>query len=379
MQVNPILANGQTCPADPAPSTSLDVNLGAKDLAVLGLTEEDLSEVRQLAAQIDVRSALSISVFGHNVAEHTSQYADELLDLVRNNELDAAGGKLTEVVGVARKLNVKSYSDRRSRMPLVGPLIDRFRLKKGAFMDQFDSTKGQIETLVGEVETTQGGLAKRNDSLETMFNAVKEAYRLLGVHIAAGRIRKNELQAELDAMDLQEASPTQVQEISDLRANLVNLDIRIGNLLSVQQLSLQTLPQIRMVQSSNRTLIEKFYTIKQVTIPAWKDQFLLAMALNEQRNAKDLADAIDETSQSLLTGNAALLHQNAVETAKANQRLVISTATLQQVQSTLIKTVEDVLDVQRAGAQTRAQAVLQIEGMRTQLKAQLGQHIKVLA
>ncbi|MBL2545086.1 toxic anion resistance protein, partial [Klebsiella pneumoniae] len=102
--------------------------------------------------------------------------------------------------------------------------------------------------------------------------------------------------------------------------------------------------------------------------PAWKRQFTLALSLNEQKNAVQLADTIDDTTNSLLKSNAELLHRNSVATAKANQRLVIDVETLASVQQTLIGTVEEVIRIQRDGAQQRQQAVKQIEVMREGLR-----------
>jgi uncharacterized protein YaaN involved in tellurite resistance len=128
---------------------------------------------------------------------------------------------------------------------------------------------------------------------------------------------------------------------------------------------------IRMIQANNRMLVDKFHTIREITVPAWKRQFMLSLSLNEQKNAVNLANTIDDTTNELLNRNAELLHRNSVETAKANQRLVIDVDTLKKVQATLIKTVEDVIRIQHDGALQRQQAVTQIEAMRVDLRAKI--------
>ena len=118
-------------------------------------------------------------------------------------------------------------------------------------------------------------------------------------------------------------------------------------------------------------LVDKFHTIREITVPAWKRQFMLSLALNEQKNAVELAAHIDNTTNDLLRREAALLHRNSVEAAKANQRLVIDVDTLKEVQNTLIKTVEDVLKIQKDGVEQRKNAEKQIETMRNDLRARL--------
>lgn len=338
----------------------------------LGLVESDVAEINQVAQRIESTNPTTVSEFGRDVAEHTSRYADSLLDQVRNADLDEAGAKLTQVVAIARSLNVGPLSDKRSRLPIVGPLIDRFRLRAKNFMGQFDTTRQQIEALIGEVHTTQTNIQARNVGLDDMFASVREEHRLLGVHIAAGRLRLHELVVSADAQRGNVGNdPARVQEIADLEAVIVNLDKRIGDLVALQHSAMQSLPSIRMIQANNQMLVDKFHTIREITVPAWKRQFMLALALNEQRNAVQLATTIDNATNDLLKRNADLLYSNSVETAKANQRLVIDVDTLKQVQNTLIKTVEDVIRIQQEGAQQRKVAEKQIEAMRGDLRLRL--------
>ena len=363
------IATQQDAPASGV--ATLPASLDERGLAELGLKSNDLPQIREIADRINAKDPMTVSEFGRDVAEHASRYADELLAEVRNRDLDEAGKKLSQVVNIARSLNMNALSDRRSKLPLVGPLIDKLKLSTGNFMGQFETTKEQIERLVAEVDQTQTGLRSRNGSLEQMFAAVKDEHRLLGLHIAAGKVRLDELRAHADSLRPSAQLPTEVQDLADLDAVITNLDIRIGNLQALQQSALQTLPQIRVVQTGNQVLIDKFHTVRQISIPAWKRQFMLALGLNEQRNAVQLADNIDNATNDLLRRNAELLHRNSVEAAKANQRLVIDIDTLQHVQNTLIKTVEDVIKISQDGVQQRKKAELEIEGMRKNLQLRL--------
>ncbi len=350
---------------------NLPAVLDAQALSTLGLNSEDLPEIRQIADRIETGNPLSVAEFGRDVAEHTSGYADGLLDQIRNRDLEAAGEKLTQVVSIARSLNLNALSDRRSKVPVLGRCIDKMKLSANNFMGQFETTKEQIEALVGEVEFSQKGLSQRNLSLDEMFVSVTSEHRLLGLHIAAGKVRLQELRGEAAQMRAQPLSPTGAQQLADLDMLVSNLDKRIGDLQALQHSALQSLPTIRMIQANNQMLVDKFHTIREITVPAWKRQFMLALTLNEQRNAVQLATTIDDATNDLLRRNADLLHRNSVETARANQRLVIDVDTLKQVQSTLIKTVEDVIKIQQDGVSQRRAAEKQIEAMRTDLQAKL--------
>ncbi|KSQ21655.1 toxic anion resistance protein [Pseudomonas aeruginosa] len=355
-----------------ASSTLPSVNLSPAELQGLGLSESDIPQIQDVALRIQGNNPLSVAEFGREIADHTSSYADGLLDQVRNSDLDDAGAKLTQVLTVAQGVNVNALLDTRSRIPVLGPLLDRLNLKRRQVLGEFDTTREQIEKLIDEVSLTQTGLSERNVGLEEMYHAVREEYRLLGVHIAAGKQRLGELIRESNSLrDEASNDPTRVQQLSDLDNLISNLDKRIGDLTALQQSALQTLPTIRLLQNNNQQLIDKFATIRTVAIPAWKRGFMLAISLNEQRNSVQLANSIDDATNELLKRNAELLHHNSVETAKANQRLVIDVETLKTVQDSLIQTVEEVLKLQRAGAETRQKAEREIHGMRLNMQQRL--------
>ncbi|MDX1366894.1 toxic anion resistance protein [Pseudomonas sp.] len=344
----------------------------AETLKQLGLQEADLPMIQEVATRIQEGNPLSVAEFGRDVAEHTSAYADSLLDQVRNSDLDEAGTKLTQVVAVAQSLNLGALTNRRSRIPVIGPVIDRMRMGSGKFMAQFDTTRDQIEKLVSEVSQTQQNISDRNKGLEEMFSAVREEHRLLGVHIAAGKQRLVEIKGHADSLRVQiENEPARLQELSDLDALAASLDKRVGDLMALQQSAMQSLPMIRMIQANNQMLVDKFHTIREITVPAWKRQFMLSLTLNEQRNAVQLATQIDDATNDLLKRNAELLHRNSVETAKANQRLVIDVETLKAVQNTLIATVQDVIKIQQEGISQRRAAEKEIQGMRLDLQKRL--------
>lgn len=187
-----------------------------------------------------------------------------------------------------------------------------------------------------------------------MFENVNNDYRSLGLHIAAGHLKLQDLKqeiVELSAGNKQDQNV--IQRIYDLNHVVNNLEKRLHDLHVLQQSALQTLPMIRIIQANNLMLVDKFYAIKNITIPAWKNQITLALSLNEQKNSVQLANTIDDATNEILKRNADLLHTNSISTAKANQRSIIDDSTLEHVQSKLIQTVNDVIAIQKQGVQER--------------------------
>ncbi|MGP2362774.1 toxic anion resistance protein [Acinetobacter junii] len=337
------------------------------NLKELGLQPHDFAEVMDAHKELAEISTTVVAEYGKNISNKTSTYTDELLDLVQNKDLDATGQKLNQVVQVAQQLNTSSILNKSKSSGFFGGLLSKFKSAKHSFDQHFNTTKEQIDALVKEIESSQSGLKARVGTLDKMFDAVQEEYKQLGVYIAAGQLKQQDIQQQIVALTNQEQDQQTTQQIYDLNHLANNLEKRVSDLQVLQQSAMQTLPMIRIIQSNNLMLVDKFYAIKNITLPAWKNQISLAISLQEQKNSVQLAKAIDDTTNDLLRRNAELLHQNSVDTAKANQRSVIDVETLEHVQNTLIKTVNDVIQIQKEGMQKRAEATTRLRALQESL------------
>lgn len=345
------------------------VQFESLNLKEIGLESSDFKEVLDAHKELDELSHTSVAEYGKNIATKTSSYTDDLLDLVKNKDLDATGQKLNEVVQVAQKLNTSSILSPQKTSGFLGSLLGKFKGAKQSFDTHFNSTKEQIDALIKEIEVSQTGLKNRVTTLDQMFTAVQDEYKQLGVYIAAGKIKQQEIQnniAKITALASQDQQTT--QQVYDLNHFANNLEKRVSDLQILQQSAMQTLPMIRIIQSNNLMLVDKFYAIKNITLPAWKNQISLAISLQEQKNSVQLANTIDDATNELLRRNADLLHQNSVDTAKANQRSVIDIETLEHVQNSLINTVNDVIQIQKEGMQSREEATVRLRALQNNLQ-----------
>ncbi len=358
-----------------ASPTSAAITLGEPQLEALGLTISDTAEIETLAQGLDLTRRDPLSRFGQEAAQKSAGIADQMLSQVRAGDIEGLGGKLTEIVTQAQSLNLHALGEKRSRLPLVGGLIDKMRQSKNELVSQFSSVQTNIERLMGEVTGMQRGLQARIESLDQGFAAVKGEYRELGLHIAAGQMAVQRVRGEVAEGQAKAAvgqlTPLQSQELQDKIAAADMLDKRIADMRVLQHAALQTLPMIRLVQTNNSMLIEKFHTVKELTLPAWKRQFMLALSLQEQRSAVQLAGTIDDATNAFLKENAQLLKTNTLATAQSNQRMVIDVSTLQEVQNTLLSTVQEVIKINQDGLKQRAGVADQLSQMREQLKLQL--------
>ena len=337
------------------------------NLQDIGLQQDDFNAVLAARKELAEINHNAVAEYGKNIATQTSGYTDELLNLVQNKDLDETGQKLNQVVQVAQQLNTSSILNKKKNSGFFGGLMGKIKGAKNNIDMHFNTTKEQIDTLVKEIEKSQSGLKARVDTLDRMFNGVQSEYKQLGVYIAAGKLKQDEIQQEISTLTAQAQDQTTTQRVYDLNHLANNLEKRVSDLQVLQQSAMQTLPMIRIIQSNNLMLVDKFYAIKNITLPAWKNQISLAISLNEQKNSVQLANTIDDATNDLLKRNADLLHQNSVDTAKANQRSVIDIETLEHVQNTLIKTVNDVIQIQKEGMQKRAEATTRLRSLQDNL------------
>lgn len=337
------------------------------NLQEIGLQQDDFNAVLAARKELAEINHNAVAEYGKNIATQTSGYTDELLNLVQNKDLDETGQKLNQVVQVAQQLNTSSILNKKKNSGFFGGLMSKIKGAKNNIDMHFNTTKEQIDTLVKEIEKSQSGLKARVDTLDRMFNGVQSEYKQLGVYIAAGKLKQDEIQQEISTLTAQAQDQTTTQRVYDLNHLANNLEKRVSDLQVLQQSAMQTLPMIRIIQSNNLMLVDKFYAIKNITLPAWKNQISLAISLNEQKNSVQLANTIDDATNDLLKRNADLLHQNSVDTAKANQRSVIDVETLEHVQNTLIKTVNDVIQIQKEGMQKRAEATTRLRSLQDNL------------
>ena len=337
------------------------------NLQEIGLQQDDFNAVLAARKELAEINHNAVAEYGKNIATQTSGYTDELLNLVQNKDLDETGQKLNQVVQVAQQLNTSSILNKKKNSGFFGGLMSKIKGAKNNIDMHFNTTKEQIDTLVKEIEKSQSGLKARVDTLDRMFHGVQSEYKQLGVYIAAGKLKQDEIQQEILTLTAQAQDQTTTQRVYDLNHLANNLEKRVSDLQVLQQSAMQTLPMIRIIQSNNLMLVDKFYAIKNITLPAWKNQISLAISLNEQKNSVQLANTIDDATNDLLKRNADLLHQNSVDTAKANQRSVIDIETLEHVQNTLIKTVNDVIQIQKEGMQKRAEATTRLRSLQDNL------------
>lgn len=322
----------------------------------------DVPTPEALAATIDPTSLASITTFGGTLRDQ-ARYTDDLLRKANGSDLDAAGEKLGDIVALAKQFDINNLDNSYSRIPVLGSLFRSLAMSKQRTVARFQSVKTQVEALATSVESTAALLKRRDHDYGAMYRGVKAEHDHLGVCLAAIEIAIGDAKRQLTEQDHAVSDIEESERKAALTAGIYAMQKRRDDITVLRHSALQMLPMIRVVQSNNLALMDKFNTIQTLTVPAWKRTFLMWLAMQEQQETVKLANSIDDATNHFLKANADLLHENSVATAKSSQRLVVDIETLKHVHDKIIDTLTDVQAAYEAGAKEREDAVREIARM----------------
>lgn len=160
----------------------------------------------------------------------------------------------------------------------------------------------------------------------------------------------------------------QAQVLKNFKSKLDRFAKRLDDLDRISVVTLQTAPQIKIIQNADQTIVDKIDTTISTTIPVWKSQMVIALGLSNQRKALDLQNKADDVTNKLLARNAAALHKGAVDAEKANQRPVVEIDTLEKINAELIATLKETVQIQKEGKANREAAQVKMRQIESDLK-----------
>lgn len=346
----------------------------AKTLSALErLPEEDQQKAKQLAEQIPVGNYESILTYGANAQNELSRFSHQMLDHVQRKDIGPVGDVLKDLMDKLNELDPEELQQ--GKKSGLRKLFSRVSRSLQELMTKYQKLSTQIDRIGIQLEHSKAGLVEDIHILDQLYEQNKTYFQALNVYIAAAELKKEEIVTKLLPALKQKAESSQdqmdVQELNDLSQFVERLEKRVYDLQLSRQITLQTAPQIRMIQQTNQTLAEKIQSSIMTAIPLWKNQIAIALTLNNQRKAVEAQKQVTKTTNDLLLKNSEMLKVNTIETAKENERGLVEIETLKKTQENLISTIEETLQIQADGRQKRKAAEIEIARMEEDLKQRL--------
>lgn len=337
------------------------------DQQIAKLPADDQQSVNQLAAQIDFTRDGIESSYGKDAQRATSTFADEILSETRSKDTGEAGELLNTMLVTIDEAELGGFR----KIPIIGQVavsIDKLRRR-------YQKVDSQIDEIITKLERAQARLVADISMYDTMYAQNAQQYRELKITVLAGKkaladFRATQLPA-LEAEAAKSGDPMQAQLLKDFKSKLDRFEKRLDDLDRISVVTLQTAPQIKIIQNADQTIVDKIDTTISTTIPVWKSQMVIALGLSNQRKALDLQNKADDVTNKLLQKNAAALHKGAVDAEKANQRSVVEIDTLEKINSELIATLKETVQIQREGKANREAAQVKMRQIESDLKRAL--------
>jgi len=337
------------------------------------LTPEEQEKAKQLAAQIPVGNYEAIITYGANAQNELSRFSHKMLDHVQSKDIGPVGDVLSDLMGKLSEIDPEDLSDKKKSG--LSRLFSKATRSIQEMMTKYQKLSTQIDRIGVQLEHSKRGLLEDVQMLDNLYEQNKTYFQALNVYIAAAELKRDEIATVIipEMRQKAEASNDQMafQEVNDMAQFLDRLEKRLYDLQLSRQITIQSAPQIRMIQQTNQTLAEKIQSSIMTSIPLWKNQIAIALTLNRQRKAVESQKLVTKTTNDLLLKNSEMLKVNSIETAKENERGIIEIDTLKKTQENLIQTIEETLVIQADGRAKRKAAEVEIARMEEELKQRL--------
>lgn len=333
------------------------------------LSDEEREMVNQFSKQIDLHNSNAILQYGVGTQKKMADFSEAALENVKTKDLGEVGDMLSQVV-----TELKDFDAEEESKGFFG-----FFKKSGDKMETLKAKYAKAELNVNKIcetlENHQITLLKDIASLDKMYEINKTYFKELSMYILAGKqklaqVRNTELKEMITKAQISNL-PEDAQAAKDLEALCTRFEKKIHDLELTRMISIQTAPQIRLVQNNDTMMVEKIQSTIVNTIPLWKSQMVLTLGIEHSTQAAKAQRAVTDMTNELLKKNAERLKMATIETARESERGVVDLETLKQTNASLISTLDEVMKIQSEGHQKRLAAEQEMNRMENELKRKL--------
>ena len=333
------------------------------------LTEEERRTVDAFAQQIDLTNSAMVLQYGAGTQKKMADFSESALENVRSKDLGEVGELLSRVVK-----ELKTFDEEEEKGGFFG-IFKKASNKIETMKAKYAKAETNVNEIVKVLEKHQVQLMKDSALLDKMYELNLTYFKELSMYILAGKkklaeVRSIQLQELLNKAKLS-GLPEDAQAAKDLDSLCSRFEKKIHDLELTRMISIQTAPQIRLVQNNDTLMVEKIQSTIVNTIPLWKSQMVLALGVEHSAQAAAAQREVTDMTNELLKKNAEKLKMATIETAKESERGIVDMETLKATNESLISTLDEVMNIQREGRQKRQEAEEGLRSMEQELKAKL--------
>ena len=349
----------------------------SNELIVVSDVTPDLQKsIKSRMDEINMDNTQSIIEFGSKAQAELQEISQEMLSGVRNKDVGPAGESLRNMVSSIRGFSIDELNPNR-KLSWWEKLLGR-AAPVAKFMARYEDVQSQIDKITDELLEHEHVLLKDIKSLDKLYGKTLAFYDELALYIAAGEEKLKELDSKTipaKEKEVEKASKDKgvlrAQELRDLRAARDDLERRVHDLKLTRQVTMQSLPSIRLVQENDKSLVTKINSTLVNTVPLWETQLAQAVTIHRSREAAETVRQANDLTNELLESNAANLQQANREVRKQMERGVFDIESIKKANQYLIDTIEESLAIADEGKAKRAEAEKELVTMEAELKSTL--------
>lgn len=336
------------------------------------LSEEEKQKYAKLNKSLVVTDINSISNYGSDLQNTMGNYSTDFLTAVRANQSGEIGGLINDLLNELGYIDVDELKEPSLVKKLIRkiPILKNLVTSVDKILNKYDSIAKNVDDIARKITTTRLASLRDNNALQVMFDNNVIYGKQIEDLIVAGKLKLEEVNKTLAHMmeNQDQYEPHQIQDVQEFAHNL---ERRLTYMLTLRYVVKQSLPQIRTVQYNNIAIADKAQSIIATTIPVWKNQLSIAVALNNQKERIEAHRRITDTTNTILRKNAEMLHQNSVDVARENERSVVDIETLRDTTRELIGTIKEVKQIHEEAAAKRKAAEEEIMKIESELDSSM--------
>ena len=333
------------------------------------LSEEEKSAIDEFNKKINVEDSTQVLHYGIKAQNNISQFSDSVLEGVKTKSTGEVGDLLADLVAQIKSFDSDIANDNKT---IFGKLFGSAKKQIDKIISKYGKIENNVDRIEKELEKHKLQMLKDITIFDTMYEKNLEYFKELSLYIIAGERKieelKNEVLPALQKKAQESGEQLDAQKYTDMQNTINRFEKKIYDLKTTRVISIQMAPQIRLLQSNESELVEKIQASIINTIPLWKNQIVLALGINNAKQALGAQKAVSDLTNNMLKKNSEVLKQGSIEIAQESERAIVDIETLQATNKNIIETLDKVIEIHETGREKRQEAEQELLNIEKELK-----------
>ena len=336
------------------------------------LTDDEKAAIEEFNKKIDVTDSTQVLQYGAKAQSKISQFSDSVLEGVKTRSTGEVGDLLANLVGEIKSFDSDIAGDNKT---FLGKLFNNAKKQVDTLIAKYSKIETNIDGIEKQLENHRLQMLKDIAIFDTMYEKNLEFFKEISLYIIAGEKKLEELRnvelPKLRAQAQETGEQLDAQKVQDLENTINRFEKKIYDLKTTRIISIQMAPQIRLLQNNEAELVEKIQGSITNTIPLWKNQIVLALGINNAKQALGAQKAVTNLTNDMLKKNSEILKQGSIEIAEESERAIVDVETLQKTNRDIIETLDKVIEIHETGRAKRQEAEVELQNIEKELKEKM--------